>query len=129
MLISPVPEIEALHMTKVTCRPTCCEKMVIVDGMIIVRLNGNRWWCNWESFHKYALLPDKWDGRVEALLQGLMRLGMITKDAYTRHMAVATDASRFRELCDDQKTLERLAKQYHFAVPRIIPVTGQVTCG
>lgn len=121
MLLSSIKEIDHLRMTKVTKRPAKAEAMVVVEGMVVVRLPGDRWWCSWKDFEKYARLPGTWDGRVQKLLDGLVLLGLVKKEVAEAHMKLARHATAMQSFDYDKKKLKEMAEQYGFPCPEIKP--------
>ena len=87
MLWDTIKEIENLRMTEIGSRPVRCEKLICIGGMVIARLPNKRWWSSWKDFNKYAYTIGSFGGRVEKLLTGLAKLGIIKQEAVDQHMA------------------------------------------
>lgn len=121
MLVSKFAEIDRLMMAQVRGnRPVVAEKMVVVDGMIIVRLPKERWWCSWEDFSKWCRMPGEYRGQVARLLRGLVLLGLVPKTVADEHMAWVKELTAAKDRKYAQETLERISKEYGVAVPNLL---------
>jgi hypothetical protein len=108
MLMSPFKEIEALRSERLTTQPRDCEKIVVIDGMVVVRLKRGKWWTNWAHFRKYAYMPGSWNGRVPHLLKALVSLGIISQEIVDKHLKVSKDADARADLKSDVARIEQL---------------------
>lgn len=119
MLLSDIKEIEDIRFQKVLRRPAKAQAMVVVDGMTIVKLGEKKVYCSWRLPTNYALCPGQYRGCVQNLLNGLVLLKMLPKEAAERHMELARKADARQDFDYDRKRLAELAEKYGFKAPAI----------
>lgn len=126
MLISRYQEIEKLRRTKITSRAAKAVSVAKVGNCIVIRLPGDRWWCNYDRFDKGAFLPGNFNGWVGELLTGLVKVGLLEQKLVDAHKAECDRADRIRQYHQDKNDLAKLAKKYGCTAPEItMPKVGE----
>ena len=125
MLISALGQIRSLKMTKVTSRSMVAEAIVVIGGVVIVRLPKGRWWCSLQQFDKYILTPRRWNSRIQDVLEGLCRLGLIERPILEEYKKLQHQDFVAYQHGNDVRELAEIAKRYNVTMPTLPkPVTA-----
>lgn len=111
-ILSPVDAIQNIEWVRVSNRAVNAEKVVFIDGVMIVRLGPNKLACSAEALRKpYAFMLGRrnFNGPV---LTALVTLGIITEKQKKEHLK-SCEAAHVRSVVNsDQLDFNRLTKKY-----------------
>ena len=111
-ICSSVEKINGLDlrtMRGIGNRPKRCKRIICVDGVIVVEFQDGSFGCNTLSPVCYGRGVWPWSS---SLFKGLVKLGVISKEDYKRHMEDAKRASDEVTLKYDLESLEMLEERY-----------------
>ena len=117
-LISHIKEIEQLRMTRVGGKPRRCVSAICLDGMVVIRLPGNKWWCSWTAFAGYAYLPGARKRRAATLLTCLVRLGLLKQKPMDEYLALSDKRTDAETRKYDLPYMKKLAKKYGYRITK-----------
>jgi hypothetical protein len=115
MIISPVESVDQLYWPKrVTGRAIKADSVVVIpsggqhDLMIVKLANGG--FISSRDISKYAYLPGQYPW-MDSTIKALVKLGAITAQAASDHMAVCARNSERNQAKYNAESLSRLAKE------------------
>lgn len=114
MFISPVKEIDSLRMSVLKNRVRSCKSIIVSGGMTVVNLGDGKWWSSWLGWNNGAYLPGGHYHATQTLLRCLEKLGVVSKAAVDKHLAICKSEYDRINKQHDIRTLHRLAKDLGF---------------
>jgi hypothetical protein len=98
--------ISNLPFSAPTAKVVAAEKVVRIDGVLVVKLANGRIMTSAKDFHKWAYPISHSTAAREPVVKGLARLGVITDEMAQEHMDEHRRAFEAREIKRDREMAE-----------------------
>ena len=111
ILMSAQKEVESIPWLRknIGAKPTSCDKIVIIDGITLVKTKSGKFWSPTLGNYAYVASERPW---TSAMMKALVSLGAISQEAADAHEEMVKKIKARREIRYDIETIERIEKKH-----------------